>query len=205
MTADEFRALLAEQSDLQLLETCLHFDSTPFAFEPKPETWDLFRDELVDGLGIQRADIRVVGSSRLGISMKPGQELRSFRDTSDIDVAVVNAELFDRLWLALLRAAYPRLPIVTKLGVGGWLKNRRNEVYTGWLTPHDVHLDITVFGTQVRPVLEFKAQWFDSLKRAARYPPRRHEDVSGRLYRTWEHAELYHLDSLSSLRRSLTN
>ena len=32
---------------------------------------------------------------------------------------------------------------------------------------------------------------------------RRHEDITGRLYRTWEHAELYHLHSLASLRKSL--
>ena len=64
--------------------------------------WDSFRDEIVAGLGVARADIRVVGSARSGFSLKPGLALRSFRDKSDIDVVVVNPSAFDRLWLARL-------------------------------------------------------------------------------------------------------
>jgi len=133
--------------------------------------------------------------------MKPGRNLKSFSDTSDIDVVIVNNELFDRLWIALLEAAYPREWIPQRLG--GWLRARRKELYTGWLTPLEIKLDIEIFGPKAKPVLDFNAQWFNALKQASRHPPRRHEDVTGRLYRTWRHAELYHLNSLSALRREL--
>ena len=184
-----------------MLDTCLHDDRAPYAFEPGSTAWDTFRDELVSGLGIARSDIRVVGSARFGFSLKPGHNLRSFRDTSDIDVVVVNSGLFDELWLAVLDAAYPRPPVDQK--IGGWLGKRRNELYTGWLTPLEIRLDIKIFGAKARRVLDLRARWFNALKEAARHPTRRHEDVTGRLYRTWRHAELYHLHSLSTLRRTL--
>jgi hypothetical protein len=201
MTSQEFRDLLEQQSDLQLLGPCLRDDRTPYVFQQKPAAWDTFRDELALGLHVSRADIRVVGSARFGFSMKPGHNLKSFSDTSDIDVVIVNANLFDQLWMALLDAAYPRRPITNVLG--GWLQRRRNELYTGWLTPLEIKLDRKIFGEKAAPVLDFNTQWFNTLKQASRHPPRRHEDITGRLYRTWRHAELYHLNSLATLRRTL--
>ena len=201
MTSAEFRDLIAQRTDVQLLGSCLHDDFVPYVFEPRPSTWDSFRDVLVSGLNIVRSDIRVVGSARFGFSLKPGGNLKSFADTSDIDVIVVNTDVFDELWLSLLKAAYPRPPLTSH--IGGWLAKRRNEVYTGWLTPLRIRLDKTIVGAKAKPVLDFNVRWFNTFKEASRHPPRRHEDISGRLYRTWGHAELYHLSSLSALRKSL--
>jgi len=201
MTTDEFRELIRRTPDSELLDLCLHSEATPFVFEAKPTTWDEFRDSLVSDLDVSRRDIRIVGSGRFGFSMKPGQHLRSFSDTSDIDVVVVNESLFDSMWLALLEAAYPRPPLVHRFG--GWLAEGRNELYTGWITPVKIRLDHRIFGPKAQPVLEMRTRWFNALKQASQVPPRRHEDVQGRLYRTWKHAELYHLHSLAELRRSL--
>lgn len=202
MTADEFRELLQHQTDLELLGPCLRDETVPFAFDLNPVTWDDFRHDLVSQLGVTQDQIRVVGSGRFGFSMKPGYKLKTFSDRSDIDVVIVNAELFDRLWLDLLAAAYPRPPFVQKLGT--WLEIRRNELYTGWITPVEIRLNFKIFGTRAKPVLDFKTKWFNALKQASRHPPRRHEDITGRLYRTWNHAELYHLQSLAALRRTLS-
>src|SRR6266568_272955 len=201
MTPDEFRVLLDQSTDLQLLDPCLYDEAAPYVFESEPASLDKFRDALALSLMVARTDIRVVGSARLGFSMKPWQNLRSFQDTSDIDVLVVNQTLFDELWGLLLTAAYPRPPVTDALG--GWLRARRNEVYTGWLTPVEIRLDRRIFGERATPVLNLATRWFNALKQASQFPPRRHEDVQGRLYRTWRHAELYHLYSLAELRRSL--
>jgi hypothetical protein len=201
MDAEELRELVQGRTDAELLDPCLRDQGTPYVFEPQPAAWDLFRDELAAGLGVARADIRVVGSGRFGFSMKPGHALRAFRDTSDIDVAVVNSDAFDRLWLALLAAAYPRPPYTELLG--GWLRKRTAELYTGWLSPLKIRLDARIVGAKARPVLDFNSQWFTTLRRASRYPPRRYEDITGRLYRSWEHAEMYHMHSLAALRKSL--
>ena len=201
MTPGEFRDLIDARTDSELLEPCLLDEQPPYVFEPEPDTWDTFRDEIVSALPITRADIRVVGSARFGFSMKPGRNLRRFTDTSDIDVVIVNQSLFDELWIALLEAAYPRSPATEMMR--NWFRSRRYELYTGWLTPIEMGLDRRILGDKVRPVLEFRTRWFNALKQASRHPPRRHEDIQGRLYRTWRHAELYHLSSLADLRRSL--
>jgi hypothetical protein len=201
MTAEEFRNLVNTRTDRQLLGPCLHDEDPPYVCEPDPDSWGGFREAIVTALKISASDIRVIGSARLGFSLTPGKNLRRFGDKSDVDVLIVNADLFDNLWLALLAAAYPRLPASERLG--GWLQRRRNEVYTGWISPEDVSLDKSIFGSKAVPVLDFRTRWFTALRAAAQLPARRFEGISGRLYRTWQHAELYHLQSLGELRRSL--
>jgi hypothetical protein len=201
MNANEFRTLVGQRTDQELLELLLHADETPYVFETKPANWDTFRDSLYNGLGVPRANIKIIGSGRFGFSLSPWKSLGKFRDNSDIDVLMVSEALFDELWFALLRAAYPRYPITETLDA--WLKDRRNEVYTGYLTPSDVKFDVSIVGSKGVPIITFTTRWFNALKDAARYPPRRHSDVEGRLYRTWQHADLYHLSSLASLRKAM--
>src|SRR6266852_5737731 len=127
MTPSEFRKVVNQNTDTRLLDLCLHDEQTPYVFDSKPATWDAFRHALGNGLGVGRADIRVIGSARFGFSLTPGRDLGKFRDSSDIDVVIVSDALFDELWLALLRAAYPRFPVTQQLGP--WLAERRSEVY----------------------------------------------------------------------------
>jgi hypothetical protein len=200
MTPDEFRVLMQNQGDAQLLDPCLQDEAPPYVFDANPGDWNVFRDELAGKLGVMRVDIRIVGSARFGFSMKPGAKLKSFSDKSDIDLVVVSPAMFDALWFLILEGAYPRSPVTETMG--GWLEKRRNEVYTGWLTPTKIKLDSRIFA-KAKPVLEFSARWFNAMKLAARHPSRRHEDIGVRLYRTWRHAQLYHLDSIAELRKSL--
>jgi hypothetical protein len=202
VTAQEFQLLLTAKGDRDLLGTCLRDDFVPYVFEPAPASWVSFRSVLVSDLGVNPGDIAVVGSGRLGFSLKPRNNFKIFSERSDIDVIIVNHELFDWLWLALLEAAYPRPP-VTEEDVGGWLKKLRYEVYTGWMSPLKIQLDHRIYGRKAKPVSEFNTRWFNSFKNAAQHPPRRHKTVSARLYQSWQHADLYHLNSLSELRKSI--
>ncbi|SRR6266496_4597109 len=202
MTPAEFRELLESTSDEGLLPHVLHNDITPYVFGSRTDNWNDFRSEIANDLGIQGADVRVIGSARLGFSLKPGTNLRKYSDSSDVDVIVINANLFDYVWTALLEAVYPRYPATE--WVGGWLRQRRDEIYTGWITPLEIRVDKKIFGAKAEPVLSFSARWFRLLKHASNFITRRHEDISGRLYRSLDHATLYHLNSLAALRRSLS-
>lgn len=201
MTGDDFRQLVAIRTDTDLLGPCLREDLTPYVFDPRPDTWVAFRTEVSEKLGVEQADIRIVGSGRFGFSLKPGNNLKAYSDKSDVDVVVINPEVFDLLWCGLLKAAYPRPPVTQQ--VGGWLKIRQNEVYTGWLSPLEVRLDRRIFGLRAQAVLDFNARWFNTFKSASRHVPRRHEDINVRLYRTWDHADMYHHHSIASLRKAL--
>lgn len=200
MTPVEFRQRLAD-ADAELLDLVLRSELTPFVFAGNDTAWAEFRNEIALGLGADPATIRVVGSGRLGFSLKPSNNLRGFQDTSDIDVVVVNPNLFDDLWLRVLNAAYPRPPNQGDQAQ----RDRQRELYTGWLSPMALRFDTRLGGERVRPALDFKTSWFNVFKDASRHVIRRHEDVAARLYRTWEHANLYHLDSVRALRRSLEN
>src|SRR5690606_36542276 len=150
-------------------------------------------------LGSASDRLRVVGSGRLGFSMKPMANLRLFSDTSDIDLLVVDEYKFDDLWEMLLSSAYPRPPI----NVSGWLRSRQKELYTGWLTPLDIRLDRRIYGPKVDPILSLVHTWFETLKVSSALVVKSHEKINARLYRTWRHAELYHAHSISALRKSI--
>ncbi len=201
MKPDEFREMLRTTADAGLLDICLRADDVPFICKDATG-WTAFRQEMARGVvGLDERDIRIVGSARLGFSMRPRNHLREFTDESDIDVVVVNAELFDWLWIALLVAAYPRM--AGNRGIGGWDVPGRAELFAGWLTPTAIQMDWKIIGQRGVPLSQFKRKWFDALKLAARHSTKRHNDIQGRLYRTWRHAELYHLFSIAELRRSL--
>jgi hypothetical protein len=110
MTSAEFIELANQQTDAELLGPCLHDDSIPYVFEPEPAKWNEFREFLAPKLNIAPADIRIVGSGRFGFSMNPTKNFKNFGDRSDIDVVIVNSNIFDSLWLSLLRAAYWFVP-----------------------------------------------------------------------------------------------
>ncbi len=201
MTPSEFREMIERRSDAEMLAPCLTDDAVPFAFDADSNAWSAFRRSLAAELEAAPADIRLVGSGRLGFSLKPRARLRAFRETSDLDLLVVSASAFDAIWQALLEAVYPR----GVSNLGPWIAARRNEVYTGWVSPTDITLDRQIFGPRVDPLLARSTQWFNALKKASAHVVRRHESIKARLYRTWRHAELYHLYSLSELRESLAH
>jgi len=43
-------------------------------------------------------NVFLVGSGRLGFSIKPQNEYREFNDDSDLDIVIVSKELFDKYW-----------------------------------------------------------------------------------------------------------
>ncbi len=201
MKPDEFRELMKSNADVDLLDVCLHSEDHPFVCKDA-DGWTAFRAELANGVdGLGPGDIRVVGSARHGFSMKPKASFKAFTDDSDIDVVVVNAEVFDSLWVWLLEAAYPRLYSNQK--IGGWLGGGRKELFAGWLTPTAIQMDWKIVGRRRVPLSTFKRKWFEALKLAAGKSTKSHRDIQGRLYRTWRHAELYHLYSIAELRRSM--
>jgi len=73
----------------------------------------------------------MVGSAKLGFSIKPAKRYKPFSDDSDIDVAVVSPELYCRLWTELRR--FDRQD-------GEWSRDYRNHFkndhVNGVIKPH---------------------------------------------------------------------
>lgn len=201
MTADELRALLLSGGEAELLSVSLIDDSPPYVCDADEQTWSEFSKPIVKGLGVEPIDVRIIGSGRLSFSLAPAKNLRIFTDKSDIDVAIVNERLFDEFWFALLRSAYPRPPL--KITPGGWVEQTQRSTYTGWFSPEIIQIDHRISGASAADLVRLRTAWFTSMKLAATHLKKRHEDIKGRLYRTWSHAELYHAHSVAALRKSL--
>ena len=53
-----------------------------------------------------KSNIIVVGSAKLGFSIAPRKRFRDIQDDSDIDVAIIDEDLFDSYWDCLLYTHY---------------------------------------------------------------------------------------------------
>jgi len=56
------------------------------------------KQEICNHFEIQFTDTVIVGSGKLGFSIKPSKRYECFGDDSDIDIAVVSTELFQKVW-----------------------------------------------------------------------------------------------------------
>ena len=61
------------------------------------------RSEVADHFGLHPNEVLVVGSTKLGFSVAPDKQYRLFRDTSDIDIALVSSTLFNEFWKEVFR------------------------------------------------------------------------------------------------------
>ncbi|MFE0645770.1 hypothetical protein ACFW2Y_29785 [Streptomyces sp. NPDC058877] len=76
------------------------FDGTP-AVWPQELSYIRWRHLVATELGVDPMAVQLVGSARLGYSMNPKKNFRRFREGSDLDIAVISPELFDKAWAEL--------------------------------------------------------------------------------------------------------
>ena len=83
-------------------------EGKPYVFRDQPASLNLMKKHLSSHLKVAENNIVVVGSAQTGFSMAPDNFPRAFHAGSDIDVVVVDAPLFDRLWHDILKWNFPR-------------------------------------------------------------------------------------------------
>jgi hypothetical protein len=199
LSADEFGKLLLEHP----IETVVReqvFKGTPFVFREQPEILDVLREHLRGSFKLQKDNVIVVGSAKLGFSLNPYNFPRQFSEDSDIDVLVVDHELFDEVWMTLLKWQYPRRGVNLGGEEGKWARVRRKELYWGWFVPSAIRFRGLSFTDTLRPIRDISTEWFNCFQSLSQYPEFVSRKVSGRLYRTWDHALLYQADGLRQIR-----
>lgn len=72
-------------------------------------------------------DVLMVGSAKLGFSIKPSRQWGEFSDDSDIDIAIVNSDLFESFWVDLYNysksgAYWPDFVNFRKYFFRGWIR-----------------------------------------------------------------------------------
>lgn len=97
---DEFRRAITEVTDLELpgfLRTYVH-EGIPASFSGSPLLWEMSREWIAQNIGVRADHITVVGSARLGFTVKKDEYGRAFGPKSDLDLSVIDIDLFDALY-----------------------------------------------------------------------------------------------------------
>ncbi len=201
LTVEDFKTSLLNER----LETVVReyvFAPQSYVFRAHPEQEARLLNLLGDGLKTNCDDITIVGSAKIGFSLNPDNFPRSFSDESDIDVAVVNQALFDHIWRTILKWNYPRR-LKLRGDERGWASDRRYDVYWGWFIPDRIRFEGLLFPEALKPLRDTSTAWFNTFRGLSQYAEFSGRDVSGRLYRSWDYALLYHMDGLRQLRGTL--
>lgn len=201
-TPDEFKTILAEQPLEEIVRDHV-FEGVPFAFKDRPVLMETLREHLVRRLNVAGEGVTVVGSGKLGFSLSPDGFPARFSAKSDIDVAVVDQGLYDQIWFAMLKWHYPRRTGRLPEQDHKWSTVRQRELYWGWFTPNRIRYDGLSFPAALRPLRDISTSWFNAFRSLSLYPQFADREISGRLYRTWDHAMLYHVDGLRQIRDSI--
>lgn len=182
----------------------------PHIFEKEADL-TRFQEYVATALGIAPSpDIFLVGSAKVGFSLSPDQVAQPFHANSDIDIVVVNTELFDQAWRTMLGWDYLTMKNRSH-EEQAWLFKRHHEVWSGWYDPSGWHfrerggIELS-FPDYLKPVRRFAYRWFSAFRSLARY--RHHAEIprhkiSARLYRTRTHVAMYHVTGLRAIRRRL--
>lgn len=100
------------------------------------------KEEIAEHFSIHPSAVIVVGSAKLGYSLSPNKRYKPFNDVSDIDVAVVDAPLFEKYWLDMYEA---------KQNLIEWpdIGDARKYLFRGWIRPDKL------------PLFQVRNAWFD--------------------------------------------
>jgi hypothetical protein len=201
-TADDFAQLLLSRTLSDIIQEHV-FQGLPFVFRHTPQTLDVLKGHLVSDLGLNLSNILVVGSARTGFSLNPHKFPRQFSDTSDIDILIVDEDLFDEIWTTLLRWNYPRRLVKLGRTDNEWIYQRRKDIYWGWFEPDRIRFEGISLPDALWPIRDLSTRWFNAFRGLSQYSEHAElarREVSGRLYRTWNHAYLYHEEGLRLLK-----
>jgi hypothetical protein len=199
LAADDFVAELKTRPFPDVLKEHV-LTGLPYVFRSRPRNADTLYDYVSKQLGVSPGDVKIVGSARTGFSLNPDTFPRKFIQTSDIDVIVVDQKLFDRIWLTLLAWHYPRRGSQLAEPDANWARERRRDVYWGWFFPTKIRFEGLSFPDSLKPLRDFAARWFNVFQSLSQFSEFATRTVSGRLYRTWDHAYAYHIEGLRKIR-----
>jgi hypothetical protein len=201
--SEKFKDLLATEP-LPRIVTDIVFKGTPYILKDAPNALATIKTHLASALPLAESNIAIIGSAKMGFSLDPENFPRQFSDASDIDVLIVDERLFDKIWSCLLDWHYDRDIHGTNWDERHWISERRKSIYWGWLAPADLQIGRGINASYLlRPIRDLRTAWFNAFKTLSRLPELSRRDVSGRLYRTWDHAVRYQVDGLRKIKLKL--
>lgn len=136
------------------------------------ETYFQLRSQIADHLGIHPSEVVMVGSAKLGFSIKPQKRYMHFTAESDVDMAVISPHLFDVMWQQVLEYSlsgvyYPKKSEFQEYLFQGWIRPDKLPNHRKFKTNQD---------------------WWDFFRHLTNNYRRK---ISGGVYKSWYHFEMY--------------
>lgn len=160
-----------------------------------------FKKDLAKSLGVHIRDIVIVGSAKLGFSIKPDENNLSFypfkkfdfdfendveNKKSDLDVAIVSGSLFDRQLVNI----YNHTNSYSNANFKGTTKKSfAGYILKGWLRPDFIPEDY-VITNDIQTVQE-------------KYKMKYGRDVNIGIYKSWFFFEKYHQNNINNIKLNL--
>ena len=72
-------------------------EGIPKAFISMPVLYEFIRDKIAEKVKVDPKEVTIVGSARIGYSLAPKSYGREFGKHSDLDLAIISEELFNKL------------------------------------------------------------------------------------------------------------
>lgn len=181
-------------------------DGTSYFFDTfyKDEEFQ-FKKDLANSLNVHIRDIVIVGSGKLGFSIKPTDEhpkpreynfldfdynynINNEYEKSDLDVAIVSSKLFDEQLIELYK--HTRGYSNSTYNNGGKKDDFANYILKGWLRPDKVPNDYSITSEVTKVQEQYKARFGRKVKFG--------------LYKSWYFFESYHQNNIKNINLNLT-
>jgi hypothetical protein len=181
---ERFKAELCTDAAETLVQRHVTFGE-PFAIH-RDQYFNL-KSDVAAQFKLNPRDIVMVGSGKLGFSIVANKRYRHFGESSDIDLAIINSQLFDEFWDAVFDYRHE---------VGYWEKETdfARYLFRGWIRP-----DL------LPPSERFQRRedwwrFFQSLSATGKYGPYK---ITAGLYRTMRFLERYQTICVNDCRSEL--
>lgn len=158
-----------------------------------------FKKAIANSLDVHIRDIVIVGSGKLGFSIKPDESSLSFypfkdfdynfnvnaeNEKSDLDVAIVSSKLFDEQLISLY--SHTNGYLKSEYSKSGQLSGFAKYILKGWLRPDKVPNDY-VITSDIRKVQE-------------EYKTKFGREVNIGIYKSWYFFENYHQNNIRRIK-----
>lgn len=168
------------------------------------ELLDSYRLIISEALGVSFNSVMMVGSGKLGVSLSVEKSngksklfmafdedgnTREGNKSSDIDIAIISSEIFHYFW-KLFRQAYSYRQWDTYLEL-------QKGIYRGYINEEEISSVQKCRNEWDKKVRIANAALHDQLYFQ--------QEVSYRIYRSWEDFEEYNLESIKKIKERVTN
>lgn len=166
------------------------FDRVPHVFDNQRSDYVEWKALLASGLGVDAADITIVGSAAVGVSLSPHKAFREFGTASDIDAAIISPYYFQTAW------RYFRLNPTKRATLGekeraAWDDHRQRLIYFG-----------AIATDQLLSRLPFGLSWRRALD-AVEAESNLTNEVNVRIYNDYDSLRQYQIKSVRDRRQSI--